>query len=213
MHALIEEAEDRPAVREPDLHLGRVDIDIQVGGRHGQVEDGKGKAVLHEVCAVTLLKARGELLAAQHPAIDKEGLKAPAGPAHLGLAQEAVQDHPRVRVFGVDRNDGSRRLPSVDPVDQLLKVPVSGRMQLVLAVDPVVEGDPGVGQGLFFDQVRDIAGFGLGLAEEPAADGDLAEEVAHDDGGPVGGSDLLQVDLDWGIRREGGQAVIESPGP
>ena len=209
----VKKPENSPAVSEADLHFGGMDVDVHVLRRHGQVQDSKGKAVLHEVCPIAFFKPCGELFAAQHAAVDKEGLKAPAGSADLGSAQKSIQLHAGFGIFRMDRDDGAGGLAAVDTVDQLLQVSVAGRVELVLAVDAVMEGYAGVRQGLFLNQVRDITGFRLRLAQEPAADGDGAEEVADDDGGAVRRPDLRQIDLYGGVRRVGCQVVIDRPCP
>ena len=61
MDAGIQKVEDGAAVCEAHLHLGRMHIDIQVFGRHGQMQDGEGKPVLHEVGPIPLLEAGGKL--------------------------------------------------------------------------------------------------------------------------------------------------------
>ena len=108
--------------------------------------------------------------------------------------------------------DRACSLPAVDPVDQLFQTSVAGRVQFILSVHPVMEGNVWVGQGLFFDQVSDITCLGLWLAKELSADGDAAEKIPDDDSGSVGGADLLQADIDGRIRRIGSKVIIEGPG-
>ena len=213
VHTGIKELKDCPAVRKAHFHLGGMDIDVHMLGRHGQMQDSKGKAVLHEVGPVALLQACGKLFAAQHPSVDKKSLEGSAGAADLRFSQEAVDRHAGIRVLRMNGDDGPCRLPAVDAVDQLPQIAVACGVEFILSVDPVVERDQGMGQGLFFHQIRDIAGLGLGLAQEFPSDRDLSEQVADDDRSSVRCSDLLQIDLHGGIGGIGRQVVVDRPGP
>ena len=190
----IDKIKDPLAVGKVDLHFARVHIDIDLLGRQFQMQDGKWKAVLHQVGPVALLQGPGQEVGPQHPAVDKAYLKIAAGPADLRPAQEAFQV-----VFLQIRADGDQaggNLPAVDAVDQFLQLPVAGGMQLFLAADLVMEGNTGMGQGLVLDQVRDIARLRLGLAQELPADRYVIKEIADDHGRAVRGADLLQFQRD-----------------
>ena len=66
-----------------------------------------------------------------------------------------------------------------------------------------------MGQRLLLDQIGDVTRFCLGLAEKFFSDRDTAEKISHNDSGPVGGADLLKIDVDGRIGRIGGQMVIQ----
>ena len=77
-------------------------------------------------------------------------------------------------------------------------------MELVLAVDLIVKGNAGMGQGLVLDQICHIAGLRLGLAQKLSSDGHVIEKVPDNDRGPVRGPDLfhIQSDLVGAFRRK-----------
>ena len=139
VYAVVQKADNCSSVSKTHLHLGRMHVDIHLFGRHRQMQYGKREAVLHKIGAISFFQSCGQLFAAQHPAIDKEGLEASGGPADFGFPQKSIQDHVAFRIFGVHRDDGTRCLTSIDPVDQFPKISVSGGVEFVLAVHTIVE--------------------------------------------------------------------------
>ena len=141
MHTAFKKTENSPAVCKADFHLGGMDVDIYLFGRHSQVQDRKGKAMLHKVGPIAFLKTGGKFFAAQHSSVDKKGLKTPAGSADLGSSQKTVQYHTLLRILGMYRYNSPRSLAAVDPVDQFPQVSVSCGVKFILSVYTVMEGN------------------------------------------------------------------------
>ncbi len=117
-----------------------------------------------------------------------------------------------IRIFGVDRYDGVCSLPTVDAVDQLPEISISGRVEPVLPVDAVVKGNQRMGKGLLLNEIGNVPGLCLGLAQEAAAYRNASKKIADNDSGSIRRPDLLEVDPDRGIRGVGCQMVVDRPG-
>ena len=137
MHALIDKVIDSLGLGKAHFHLGGMDVDVRFHRGKRQVQDRKGKAVLHEVGPVSGFQRLGEDIAPEHPAVDKEDFEIAGGPRYIGTPDEALQ-----AVLALLCPDGQHffaDLPPVDAIDQFLQVAVSGRMELLLSVHAVVE--------------------------------------------------------------------------
>ena len=119
-------------------------VDIYLLRRHGQMQYGKGKAVLHEVCAIAFFKSCREFLAAQHSSVDEKSFKASAGAADFRSSQKAVKHHAAFLILCVDRDNGAGCLPAVDPVDQLPQISVACSVEFVLSVHAIMKRDQGM---------------------------------------------------------------------
>ena len=65
-----------------------------------------------------------------------------------------------------------------------------------------------MGQGLSFDQIRDISRFRLGLPQKFGADRDIVEKVSDHHAGAIRRADLLEVQLYRRILAEACQDLV-----
>ena len=112
----------------------------------------------------------------------------------------------------MDRYDGVCSLPTVDAIDQFPEISISGRVEPVLPVDAVVKGNQRMGKGLLLNEIGNVPGLCLGLAQEAAAYRNASKKIADNDSGSIRRPDLLEVDPDRGIRGVGCQMVVDRPG-
>ncbi len=172
-------------IRKADLHLRRVDIDVGILRGHGEIDNGKRKPMLHEIRAVSLLQRLREDIALENSAVYEENLVAATGSCKFRTTQKAVNR--KRTVFGglCNGDHGTRLLPTENAVNELLDVAVSGRMKLLLSIDPVMEGNLRMGKRQMLHQIGYRAGLCLGRLQKFAPHGNIAEKVAHDDAGAV----------------------------
>ena len=141
-----------------------MDVYVRFRGRKGEVQNGKGKAVLHEVGPVTGFQRLGQNIAPQHSSVYEKDLEIAGRSADVRTPDKAFQ-----LVGALLRREGQdlfADLPPVNAVEKLSEIAVSGRVELFLAVDAVMERDARMGQRLALNEVGDIAGFCLRLFEK-----------------------------------------------
>ena len=84
MDTLVDKAVNGFGIRETDLHFGGVYVYIRFHRRDRQMENGKRKAVLHEVGPVTGFKGLGERIAFEHSPVHEKDLEISGRPADIG---------------------------------------------------------------------------------------------------------------------------------
>ena len=149
-------------VLEPELHLRRMDVDVDVFRLHRKVQHGKGIFMLHHIALVAILNGLGDEAAFYVPAIDEIIFKIPVAPGDGRLPDEPRHlEHLR---FHGDRQKLRRDLPAVNGVNNILQVMVPRGMELILVIDDQTDGDLRMGQGDLFHQIRHMGSLrGRGL--------------------------------------------------
>ena len=169
-------AVDPLAVAEPDLDLGRVDVDVDLLGRDFQVEERHGRPADHQEAAERLGQGVAERAVADVPAAQEEELALGARPALRGVADVAPEV--RLVVLALDPEQRLGQLPAEEDADPLLDA--GDRREVVedLAARPERQVDRRVGQGDPGEHLDDVAGLGRVGLEVGPPDRRVVEQVA-----------------------------------
>src|SRR5579884_124977 len=175
-------ASERALVDEPDLRLARVDVDVDLLGRHVQAEDRDRVPVLRDQRAERLREGPREERAPHHASVDEEPLARAARLRDLGRAEHA--GHPRERAGGLQVQQVLDELGPQDAArarrERLRRGP-----QDLPPLEDEAEADVGRRERQPFDGLDDHRALARVRSQELAARGRVEEEVLHRDRGAV----------------------------
>ena len=121
----------------------------------------KGKFMLHHISPVALLHRFGDYVIFDKTSVYKINLKVAVRTVYLWFPQKTAD--PKAVPGFLKRNQGLCNILPINPVDNLLSVPVSGGMKFYLPVLNKFNRYVRAGQSQKLHHVRHIAAFRLGL--------------------------------------------------
>ena len=181
-HRVVHGAEHRPLAAELHLRLGGVDIHIHRAQLHPQVEHTGGEAAHHLLVLVGLLQGGQHQPGLHLPAVDKEELPVPAGPAAGGLGHKAGDRHLLPRALHPGEAQG--QLPAQNGVYGALQLSVPGGEQFLLSVPEKFHAHLRVGQGDPLDHREHGGTLGGVLLHKLQPGGGVVKQVPHHHRGP-----------------------------
>ena len=156
-HLFLQKGIKARLVRKTHLHLGGMHVHIDVFRIGGQMQQGKGKFMLHQPGLISRLQPLGQQRASDISSIDEEKLKVPVGTDHRRTSQKAVNGHPLH--LRMKRQKLSGDFPSVDAVYDLLQVSVSRCVEADVPVHHELKRHIRTGQGHVLHQIGHVASF------------------------------------------------------
>ena len=154
-HMTYDEIIQKLLMRKMNLHLGRVHIDVHHVRIHPDMQYDERKLVLHEVLPVSLFKCSGNDLVPDISSVDKKGFEIAVRSVDDRLSEIPFHDQPVL--LCADRNKRTCNVTPVDPVDQLLQIPVSRGMKTVILIIDEMKGNRRIVKCHMLHQIADIA--------------------------------------------------------
>ena len=197
-----------PAVAEPDLVLGGVHIDVDLGRVELQVEHKCGVAAVVEHVAVGLLHGVGHQPVADDPAVDKKVLQVRLAAGKGRQAHPAPQPQARQVSFDIQCLLHKRRAAHRGNPALALRLAVTG-LEIVQhpAVVAQAEGDIEARQGEALYHLLQVIELGFLGAQELAPGRRVEKQVAHFHRGATGVGRRLQLHLHLAALAGGGAAL------
>ncbi len=171
---MVDEAIGRSRVREPNLRLGRGDVDVHIAARGGQEEKHRRMPVGSDRVARGLSDRPCQGAVLDRTAIDEEILEPAAGESDGAAGHEPRQ--PQGSRARFELLEVSQRLAAEDLQDARSAVHGGGRIQGLPAVGPQGKSHGRIGQGSAHDGRSGGARLRLGLPEELPAGRGMREE-------------------------------------
>ena len=126
LHRIPDKVIDGRSLREADLGLGRVDIDIDLCPRKIQAQDHEGELVLHQEGLVSFLDSPGHDVVVDQSAVHIEDLTGAVASGDLGLPDPALKLHALLFVFALHLDQVRGDVPSEYGIDHILLAARSG---------------------------------------------------------------------------------------
>ena len=156
-HLLFQKGIDAGLVRKTHLHLGGMHVHVDVLRVGGQMQQGKGKFMLHQPGLISRFQSLGQQRASDISSVDEEKLKVSVGADHRRASQEAVNGQPLH--LRSKRQKLSGDFPSIDAVYDFLQVSVSRCVKTDVPVHHELKRHIRTGQGHVLHQIGHVASF------------------------------------------------------
>ena len=91
VHTLVDKVVDGLGLGKAHFHLGGMDVHVRFRGRKGEMQNGKGKAVLHEIGPVTGFQRLRQNIAPQHSPVYEKDFEIAGRSRDVGAPDKAFQ--------------------------------------------------------------------------------------------------------------------------
>ena len=187
---MIHRVKHRAFIDKAHFQLGRMDVDVHRLEGHFQMQDTGGELPHHDAALKGLLQGRHSGAALYIPAVDKELLHTPVGPA-VGRAADKAP-HPHMVQGVVHGHKAPGELPAIHRIDGRLELPVPGGVELLLALPDKPQGDFRVRQGDFVQHTGHGIGLGDVLFQELHPGRGVVKQVPDEEGASLRAAGVVQ---------------------
>ena len=190
---------DQHAIREPNLHLLRMHIDIHNFRIDINPEHRKRKFMLHQEIPAAILNRFGNHRIFYIPGIDKVNLKVPVAPVDLRLPHKAPDGHRRNPGKGgpliclIDRDQLVRDIPTVNRVNDIHEGAVTERGKTLPAILEVTEAHFRMCQSFHLHNILDPGGLRLRGFQKLPSGRHIFKKVPDDDRCTIRRPDVRQL--------------------
>ena len=146
---------DGALVLKPHLHLGGMDVDVDLIAVYGILKAYKRIFMLHHIGLVRFFNGFHKDLALDIASVDIIIFKIPVSSGHHRFSDKTINGD--AAAFKMHFQQFPGNIPAVNPIDHIFQIGISRGMKPGLSVDHVFKGDVLVGQGKLLHIGADIA--------------------------------------------------------